>query len=58
MSLIRVFTKMDDKFKLALPRGIRKALGIKPGNKLELIIGGINKARKLLVAKERRRYGR
>jgi AbrB family looped-hinge helix DNA binding protein len=49
---------MDANFRIALPRGIRNALDIKPGDKLELTIVGMHKARKLLVAKERRRYGR
>ena len=51
MALLRLFSKMDDKNKIIIPRGIRKELNIKPGDKLELTLGGINKARKLLVAK-------
>ena len=58
MALLRVYVNMDAYFRIALPRGIRNALDIKPGDKLELTIVGMHKARKLLVAKERRRYGR
>ena len=47
---------MDSVNKIALPRGIRKALDIKPGQKLELTLVGINKVRKLVIAKERGRY--
>ena len=49
MTLLRVYTKMDNEHKIALPRGIRKALDIKPGEKLELTIVGINRAKKLLI---------
>ena len=42
---------MDDKNKITIPRGIRKELNIKPGDRLELTLGGINKARKLLISK-------
>lgn len=47
MALLRVFSKMDDKNKIMIPRGIRKELNIKPGDRLELTpnaFGGINKA--------------
>jgi len=40
---------MDSNHKIALPGGIRKALDIKPGDKLELTIIGMNKTKKLLV---------
>lgn len=46
---------MDDKNKITIPRGIRKELNIKPGDRLELMLGGINKARKLLVSKPKGR---
>ena len=52
--LLRVYAKMDSSNKIALPRGICKALEIKAGEKLELTIVGMNKVRKLLMAKERR----
>ena len=54
--LLRVYAKMDSSNKITLPRGIRKALDIKPGDKLELTIVGMNKIRKLLVAKARGRW--
>lgn len=54
--LLRVYAKMDSSNKIALPRGICKALDIKPGDKLELTIMGMNKIRKLLVAKVRGRW--
>ena len=41
MPLLRVFLKIDDKNKITIPRGIRKELNIKPGDKLELTLGGI-----------------
>ena len=55
MTLLRVFSKMDDKNKITIPRGIRKDLNIKPGDRLELTLGGINKVRKLFVSKPRGR---
>jgi len=45
---------MDANFRIALPRGIRKALEIKGGEKLELTIVGMNKVKKLLITKARR----
>lgn len=58
MTLLRVFSKIDDKNKITIPRGICKELNIKPGDRLELTLGGINSARKLLVSKPRGRYAR
>ena len=55
--LLRIYAKMDSNHKIALPGGIRKALDIKPGDKLELTVVGMNKVKKLLVTKVRR-YGR
>ena len=54
MLCLRVFSKMDDKNKITLSRGIRKELNIKPGDRLELTLGGIKNARKLLVSKSKR----
>jgi len=51
VALLRLFSRMDNKNKITIPRGIRKELNIKPGDRLELTLGGINKARKLLVFK-------
>ncbi len=51
--LLRVYAKMDSSNKIALPRGIRKALDIKPDEKLELTIAGVSKAKKLIITKER-----
>ncbi len=55
MPLLRVFSKIDDKNKIMIPRGIRKELNINPGDRLELTLGGINRARKLLVSKPKGR---
>ena len=55
MPLLRVFSKIDDKNKITIPRGMRKELNIKPGDRLELTLSGINKARKLLVSKPKGR---
>ena len=57
MALIRLSSKLDDKNKITIPRGIRKELNVKPGDKLELMLGGINKARKLVISKMERRIG-
>ena len=54
MTLLRVLSKLDDKNKITVPRGIRKELGIKAGDILELKLGGINNARKLLISKLKR----
>lgn len=55
MTLLRVFSKIDDKNKIMIPRGVRRELNIKPGDRLELTLGGINNARKLLVSKPKGR---
>lgn len=44
--------------KLRFRVAFAKSMDIKPGDKLELTIVGMHNASKLLVAKERRRYGR
>jgi AbrB family looped-hinge helix DNA binding protein len=56
MALLRVFSELDEKNKIAIPRGIRKELNIKPGDGLELMLGGINKARKLIISKTKGRH--
>jgi bifunctional DNA-binding transcriptional regulator/antitoxin component of YhaV-PrlF toxin-antitoxin module len=58
MTLLRVYSRVDEKNNLVLPRGIRKVLDIKPSDKLELTLLGMNKAKKLLVTKVKRRQGR
>jgi AbrB family looped-hinge helix DNA binding protein len=55
VTLLRVFSKIDDKNKITIPRGVRRELNIKPGDRLELTLGGINNARKLLVSKPKGR---
>ncbi|MFZ3091743.1 MAG: AbrB/MazE/SpoVT family DNA-binding domain-containing protein [Nitrospirota bacterium] len=55
MVLLKLFSKMDEKNKITIPRGIYKEFNIKPGDRLELTLGGINKARKLLASKPKGR---
>jgi len=55
MTLLRVLSKIDDKNRITIPRGIRKELKIKAGDRLELMLGGINKARKLRISKSKGR---
>jgi len=55
VTLLRIFSKIDDKNKITIPRGVRRELNIKPGDRLELTLGGINNARKLLVSKPKGR---
>lgn len=49
--LLRVYSKMDGKNKITLPRGIRRELNIQSGEKLELKIAGIENAKKLIISK-------
>lgn len=51
MALLRVFSTMDGRNRITIPRGIRKELDIKPAEKLELKLSGVNKARKLVISK-------
>ncbi len=53
--LLRVYSKMDGKNRIALPRGIRKELNIRPGEKLELKVMGIKNVKKLVIAKQNSR---
>jgi len=46
---------MDGKNRIALPRGIRKELNIRPGEKLELKVMGIKNVKKLVIAKQNSR---
>lgn len=51
--LLRVYSKMDDNNKIAIPNSIRRGLNVKPGETLELKIVGIKNARRLLISKRR-----
>jgi len=51
MTLLRVYSRMDGKNKIAIPRGVRKELNVEPGERLELKVVGIQKARKLVICK-------
>ena len=51
--LLRVYSKMDGKNKIAIPRGMRRELNVNPGELLELKVVGIKNARRLLVSKRR-----
>jgi hypothetical protein len=53
--LLRVYSKMDGKNKIALSRGICRELNIRPGEKLELKVMGIKNARKLIISKQNSR---
>ena len=55
MTLIRLLSRMDDKNKITIPRGIHKELNVKPGDTLELSLGGINRARRLFISKPKGR---
>ena len=58
MALVRVFCKVDVQHKIILPAGVCKELKVKPGDKLEMTMTGANKAKKLLVTKQRGRWMR
>ncbi len=53
--LLRVYSKMDAKNKITLPRGIRRELDIRPGETLELQIRGIRNVKKLIISKQNSR---
>ena len=53
--LLRVYSKMDGKNKITLPRGIRRELDVRPGEKLELKVTGIKNAKKLIILKQNSR---
>ncbi len=49
--LMRVYVTLDQEHRVVLPTGIRKALGIRPGDKLAFTLIGMNAARKALLSK-------
>ena len=49
--LMRVYVTLDQEHRIVLPAGIRKALGLEPGNKVALTLVGMNAARKVLLSK-------
>ena len=53
--LMRVYVILDKKHRIVLPSGIRKALGIRPGDKLALTLVGMNAVRKALLSKPQER---
>ena len=53
--LMRVYVTMDQEHRIVLPAGIRKALGLEPGDKLALTLVGMNAARKVLLSKPKER---
>ena len=53
--LMRVYVTLDQEHRIVLPAGIRKALGLEPGNKVALTMVGMNAARKALLSKPRER---
>jgi len=53
--LMRVYVILDQKHRIVLPSGIRKALGIRPGDKLALTLVGMNAVRKALLSKPQER---
>ena len=53
--LMRVYVTLDQEHRIVLPAGIRKALGLEPGNKVALTMIGMNAARKALLSKPKER---
>ena len=53
--LMRVYVNLDQEHRIVLPAGIRKALGIRPGDKLALTLVGMNAVRKALLSKPQER---
>ena len=53
--LMRVYVNLDQEHRIVLPAGIRKALGIRPGDKMALTLVGVNAARKALLSKPQER---
>jgi AbrB family looped-hinge helix DNA binding protein len=53
--LMRVYVTLDQEHRIVLPAGIRKVLGLEPGNKVALTMVGMNAARKALLSKPRER---
>ena len=53
--LMRVYVNLDQEHRIVLPAGIRKALGLEPGDKLALTLVGMNAVRKALLSKPQER---
>jgi len=51
VTLLRQLSRVDDKGKVAISDGIRRQMGLKPGNLVELKLLGIPGARKIVMSK-------
>lgn len=50
-SLIRGFAKVDSEGKIALPKNLRIAMGLKDKDLVELKLTGASKAKKIIISK-------
>ena len=53
--LIRVYVTLDQEHRIVLPAGIRKALGLEPGNKVALTMIGSQQMKQALLSKPKER---
>jgi len=51
MALIRAFSRVDQEGKVVVPANVRREVGLKPGQLVELKVVGASKAKQLLVSK-------
>jgi len=51
MALMRAFSRVDEKGKVVIPANIRRELGLKPEQLVELKVVGASKAKQLIVSK-------
>lgn len=54
MTLMRSFTKVDDKGKIAIPSNISREAGLKAGQLVELKIAGPQRAQYVVIHKRER----
>lgn len=53
MALIRAFSKVDEKGKILIPSNIRREVGLKPGQLVEIKVTGPNNGPYIVINKRR-----
>ena len=51
MALMRAFSRVDEEGKVVVPASVRREVGLKPGQLVELKVVGASKAKQILVSK-------
>lgn len=53
MALIRVFSKVDEEGRILIPSNVRREVGLKPDQLVEIKVGGAHKAPSIVIHKRK-----